>query len=292
VSDDSDSLGGVSAGDNFFEDESLDSNSSDSGDEGAMTPPSGHNHKMYDRYFGGRAWKGTIEKAEVAGSPSRSQSTGSHIITNAKVRSTYGPSSDMLAPVVSVSHELNAAVLNHQSIALAMGWELGGWDVMKTLYQSDMLSIDDEYDANLDTTSSDDAEMSLGRKGRFPYAIVLTIKTVPYVSSMLTKGLPHYRYLVPSSERKPTMPRPKSDSNLFKPSQAKSKSVQVSLDEPGVHGGEYTVRPNMEESMTFLKKLFSHQQEGGRTLPHMMSPPDSPSCKLLVRWNLCIGIYF
>ena len=39
-------------------------------------------------------------------------------------------------------------------------------------------------------------------------------------------------------------------------------------------------RENMEESMTFLKKLFLHQQEGGITFPTtLQSPPDSPICK-------------
>jgi hypothetical protein len=39
-------------------------------------------------------------------------------------------------------------------------------------------------------------------------------------------------------------------------------------------------RENMEESMTFLKKLFSHQQEGDITFPTtLLSPPDSRICK-------------
>jgi len=39
-------------------------------------------------------------------------------------------------------------------------------------------------------------------------------------------------------------------------------------------------RENMEESMTFLKKLFTHQQEGGITFPTtLLSPPDSKICK-------------
>lgn len=46
-------------------------------------------------------------------------------------------------------------------------------------------------------------------------------------------------------------------------------------NEPGVHGGEYPVRPNMQESMVFLKKLFSHQQEGSQ-FTSLLSPPDNP----------------
>lgn len=58
---------------------------------------------------------------------------------------------------------------------------------------------------------------------------------------------------------------------------ASKKMAQIE-NEPGVHGGEYPVRPNMQESMVFLRKLFSHQQEGN-PFPNLMSPPDSPMCK-------------
>jgi hypothetical protein len=52
-------------------------------------------------------------------------------------------------------------------------------------------------------------------------------------------------------------------------------------DEPGVHGGEYSVRPGRQESMVFLRKLFTHQQEGGMVYPSLISPPDGPMRKLL-----------
>lgn len=49
-------------------------------------------------------------------------------------------------------------------------------------------------------------------------------------------------------------------------------------EERGVHGGEYSVRPNMQESMVFLRKLFSHQKQvrGNVSFSNLMSPPDSP----------------
>jgi len=49
-------------------------------------------------------------------------------------------------------------------------------------------------------------------------------------------------------------------------------------EERGVHGGEYSVRPNMQESMVFLRKLFSHQKQesGNASFSNLMSPPDSP----------------
>ena len=49
-------------------------------------------------------------------------------------------------------------------------------------------------------------------------------------------------------------------------------------EERGVHGGLHATRPNMQESMVFLRKLFSHQkQEGANTsYSNLISPPDSP----------------
>ena len=85
-------------------------------------------------------------------------------------------------------------------------------------------------------------------------------------------GLPHYRSLIPQG-RRGALPRIRSDPNMIKVNRPNSNYQH---DEPGVHGGEYSVRPNMEESMTFLRKLFTHQQEGGSTLPTLLAPPDSP----------------
>jgi hypothetical protein len=56
-------------------------------------------------------------------------------------------------------------------------------------------------------------------------------------------------------------------------------------DDRGVHGGEYGNRPGMNESMVFLRKLFTHQQhEGGitTTLPNLMSPLDGPMRKSII----------
>ena len=49
-------------------------------------------------------------------------------------------------------------------------------------------------------------------------------------------------------------------------------------DHETVHGGEYSVRPNMQESMVFLRKLFSqqHQHEGKTQFQNLLSPPDDP----------------
>ena len=78
------------------------------------------------------------------------------------------------------------------------------------------------------------------------------------------------------------MVRPRSESNLASLEAKKSpkRSIYPPI-EPGVDSFDHGVRPNMEESMTFLKKLFTHQQEGGGGFPSLLSPPDSPLRKFL-----------
>ncbi len=45
-------------------------------------------------------------------------------------------------------------------------------------------------------------------------------------------------------------------------------------DERGVHNGEFSVRPSVQDSMVFLRKLFTHQREGGDAVNKLLSPPD------------------
>ena len=53
------------------------------------------------------------------------------------------------------------------------------------------------------------------------------------------------------------------------------------VDETGVHGGEYSVRPQMKESVVFLRKLVNYQQESGGIAGSsgyrgLISPLDGP----------------
>ena len=241
-SDDSGSDNDHIVGDNFFEEESLDSNSSDSGDDGELI---GSDH-IYKRYFGARAWKSTIEKSEGTGTHSRQNSEAS-----SKVIPDVGPSYDMLAPVVRVNHDYDETMLNYQSVTLARGWDLGGWEDPGGNASKELGYKDQDLEPISGTTN--DSFLSTSQESA-------------------AKGLPHYRYL---SQQPSFLPiaRTKSDTNLTH--HIMSKRSRVSLDEPGVHGGEYSIRPNMEESMTFLKKLFSHHQDGGGTF----LPPDNPLSK-------------
>jgi hypothetical protein len=59
--------------------------------------------------------------------------------------------------------------------------------------------------------------------------------------------------------------------------QEQKKKYSVVSDEDPVHAGAYSVRPSKNESMVFLKKLVTHQQD--QQLQTLISPPDSPLCK-------------
>jgi hypothetical protein len=152
----------------------------------------------------------------------------------------------MLSPVVKFTRSFDDLVMNGQSAAFAKGWKLGRWDI----------EDEKEIDAS-------------------------------YATPMITSGkprpnLPHYRDLMPpaSAKRGQSFSRTRSDPNFLSNSEReKNPRFELPMDEPGVHGGYYTVRPNMEESMTFLKKLFSHQQGAGTTFHTNLSAPDSPVCK-------------
>lgn len=122
----------LSAGDNFFEDESLGSNSSDDDDDdGLETPPPAED--MYKRYFGGQPWKGNVvDSTGAPPSPSPSKTPVSAPSSPSarvkKIQPFLGPSSDMLSPVVSLTRRFDREMLGYQSIELAEGWELGPWD--------------------------------------------------------------------------------------------------------------------------------------------------------------------
>lgn len=53
-------------------------------------------------------------------------------------------------------------------------------------------------------------------------------------------------------------------------------------EERGVHNGEFSVRPNVQDSMVFLRKLFTHQRDGGDPVNKLLSPPDGRLRKCLL----------
>ena len=94
----------------------------------------------------------------------------------------------------------------------------------------------------------------------------------------------------PSRSKGPsTMQRVRSDPMLLQLAlggqhKRNKYNPNVGTDDDPVHAGAYSVRPNRNESLVFLKKLVTHQQGDNRQLESLMSPPDSPLCK-------CVGVY-
>lgn len=97
------------------------------------------------------------------------------------------------------------------------------------------------------------------------------------------------------------MVRTKSDGNLEKRfrmnydsnstmTPTTGDSLRRMMKESGVQGGGNSVRPNMEESMKFLKKLFTQPHEGGTTgFSTVFSPPDRPHhSKLFQRGDILL----
>ncbi|KAG7356776.1 zinc-ribbon C4HC2 type domain containing protein [Nitzschia inconspicua] len=230
---------GLSVLENFFEDESLDSNSSDSNDDETddededLPQPS---DEIYKRYFGNRSWKGNQMQSSVASGKAMASA-----VQESRQRPSLGLSSEMLAPVVTVLR-CDREVMSGQRIDFAKRWKLGNWD------------------HHHDETMIESQDM-------------LEAKT----KSLSKLNLPHYRDLVPvSPARVGSFARTHSDPNLSKTDKQRKARFDRPKDEPGVHGGHYTVRPNIEESMNFLNKLYSHQKDAGTTFPTLVSPPDSP----------------
>lgn len=109
---------------NFFEEESSDSDSTDS-DENVTVPSSNH---MYNRYFGARAWKGTVKGEEKVNSHRRTHSDASASTPTKNTPEIIGPSYEMLAPTVRVTRDFDKAIICNQSIELAQRWDLGRWE--------------------------------------------------------------------------------------------------------------------------------------------------------------------
>jgi hypothetical protein len=156
-----------------------------------MTPPPADD--IYKRYFGGRTWKGTVEKIEQPNSPSRIQSSESPG-SNRNIRPFVGPSSDMLAPVLSVTHDYDSIMLNHQNVFLAKGWDLGAWD-FNTIdpfdnYQANAGKVEEYKDEKIDSTSGDFASATLlsRRGGRLRTMLLFFVPMLHH----LTTGVLHF----------------------------------------------------------------------------------------------------
>jgi hypothetical protein len=230
----------------YFEDESLDSNSDDSGDDDDDDEDDDLAHPGDEIYK--RYFGSRSWKGNQMKDSMVSGKTSATYVSGPRARSSLGLSTDMLTPIVTVI-STDKHVMNGQNMDFAKQWKLGKWD-----REEEKTRINQNLDEVAEST---------------PIAKLV---------------LPHYRDLV-STRRGGTFARTHSDPNISKTEETRKSCIDQTKDEPGVHGGHYTVRPNIQESMTFFNKLYSHQKEAGTTFPTLISPPDSPVRKFRMERN-------
>jgi hypothetical protein len=184
---DNGSEGGSSAdvralGINFFEDDS-DSSSDlpeddydDLGDAIDSKNPKG----LYDSYFGDtrRPATETSENADLSGRKPSDRKSSNLVV---------GPSSDMLTPVVRVSHEFDRLALNNQNVDLARAWTLGEWDydVLEDVAAEEagvmMVDLSERSRGPVEELDEDSTESSVSpsRKGNFLDASIVSLSRSP-----------------------------------------------------------------------------------------------------------------
>ena len=170
ASEGSDSNDILSGGGNFFEDDSLGSNSSDE-DEDNEGLGNSQTEDVFRRHFGGQDHlKGEVTIALQ--SPSQSvppPSPMSPSMTKKKFQPFAGPSSDILCPVVRLIRTYDQDILGNQSVALAEGWELGPWDTRLTMSDHEVAFLHpEESKSDLASTDVD----TIARQGRFVAFVV------------------------------------------------------------------------------------------------------------------------
>jgi hypothetical protein len=169
--------------------------------------------------------------------------------------------SEMLTPSVKVTKEYIKISLNNQCVELAKGWKLGDFDIARSQPLTGRLSKPKSIHfsplVNPFKHSTTASNNHFSKQGN---AILIKRMMILFSHPCFPPffiDLPSYRSLLPAT------PERKDDAY------------------ESVHGGAYSVRPNMQESMVFLRKLFTqqHQHEGKTPFPNLLSPPDDPMRK-------------
>ena len=228
----------------------------DSDDDGDTD--SDDSEDLYDKYFGKPkrliAVHSSISVARTD-IPSRSPETNEKIKAAAKKRSTTrdrqnnGPTTDLLAPIVSVRHAYDSHI-NGQSPELAERFLLGDWCTPTW-----------QKTCEIDSSERDD---------------------VNFDSSEQQSRIRHFRPIMPKKQKSTVSSYSESliPTRLLANARMHTQLIHHQVNHNGatdeaVHGGEYSVRPSRQESVIFLKKLFSHQQDGP-SYQNLVSPPDAP----------------
>jgi hypothetical protein len=260
------SAGFHAPGPSFFEDAS--DGSTDSGDDDLDDKDD-----MYDSYFG-NSHRPLLEGSTPSREAPEIQTAGK------KASEQFGPSSDSLTPVVHLTRKFDALALSGQCVELAAAWKLGSiaeWLSVRTEGQPKARSSRSSEDeaTNQPSRSRQSASGGTCCASEGP-SLVFQCCSTRLLLNLCNAGLPRHRFLVPTSSQ-PTNSFKRSTSDPVLKSGLSTGPIENDDEDRGVHGGDYGVRPNMQESMVFLRKLFTHQQDGGgSSFPNLFSPPDGP----------------
>jgi hypothetical protein len=207
---------------------------------------------IYGKYFGGKQKPISVPvhspklKSDASSSRSPPESKDKPVPTHKLSSATDGqlnrPTMDLLAPIVSITHD-NNSLFNGQSPDLAERFLLGDWFI--TPFQK-----------------SDPQEVLFHSSANFGG-----------IESPTRPG--DFRSIMPRMQRFPSLGLASlSDTRSNSQLGHAATSYKVARDE-AVHGGEYSVRPSRLESLVIFKKLFTHQHDGP-SYQNIVSPPDAP----------------
>jgi len=220
------------------------------------------NGDFFDKYLGGIQKPIAVPSLSPKGKadPSaRSLDMKDKISASTSENRLDGPTTDLLSPIVSVSHA-NDIFFNGQTPQLAERLLLSDWfapPFQKTAQETSFSFPDrNRYQTNIDSSTS--------------------------------RSQTSFRSIMPKSQRSQFSPEPGplGPNGLSRsiPLLVNSQMDDSVVGEEAVHGGEYSVRPSRQESLVFLKKLFSHQQDGP-SYQNIVSPPDAPMLPKTIKKN-------
>lgn len=287
-----------SSAEDLFDDDSLGgSNSSDSDDSSVDKETS--KSDMYKTYFG-KSRRAVAVLSEFAkdksatdgGSPATSPRSSNRKFATTKTE-FGGLSAEVLAPIVCVTHAHDQLVMNGQCPELAERWKLGSWDlvVMNDFLDASLVSNHGSFhnSSSIEPDRSERRELetkdtcSTGKchlqlqpscPRYVEFLFLFTHLFSGYITKQ-TKGTAEY--FSSHDDASYHIEQVRSDPLLNKEGVSEEEDFRQNFDNTAVRDGELTSRPNRQESMVFLRKLFNHQ--GDRRYSAMTSPPDAPMRK-------------
>jgi Zinc-ribbon, C4HC2 type len=253
---------------NFFEDVSDEETSDSEGEIDELADGTGGKQpksNIYDQYFG--EFRRPLTRPRSASIETSSTGSKGQAVSKANSGDNLvGPSSDMLSPEVIVARAFDIISLNNQSQQLACQLDLGRWTEVNEVIEEPS-GLDESYQTTASPRPKKQVFDSVTGQNRFA-SPPRNNHPMQHATSDPLLGTRTPKRLRRQSER------------AGLPVGGNVSLYRYTGDERGVRGGEYGVRPNVQESMVFLRKLFTHQQQegggGGGGYAGLISPPDGP----------------